>query len=611
MKQINEICILPKEISEKIAAGEVVDRPLSIVKELVENSLDADAENIVIEIKNGGKTHIRVTDNGCGIPSPYAEMAFMRHATSKIKNGGDLEAIETLGFRGEALSSIAAVSKVEIITKARDEKLGTRILIEGGSLIEKSHVGCPDGTTIIVSDLFFNTPARFKFMKSEGGEASVIIDFISKLSLAYSNTGFRMINNGQVLFATRGEGNTYKDILTIYGKQAGEKLIGVNEGKGEYHLEAYISPPDITRPTKKGQVYFVNGRFIKDKVLENAVSNAYNELITQGRSPLIYIFLKVPNNTIDVNIHPNKREVRFEDNKIVSEFVTSALKKALLSREGLSALKIQRDTFKVDIKCNEDRTIDEDFKNADFGNGNNTDKSYCCENEKQLYQSQVDIKSLLVTEKENSKKYEASILEESLSKELKPLPFINLQALGSVFATYILATDEDHLYLIDQHAAHERVLYERLLKQFYEEEKDSQMLLSPVLLETTPAAIINGNLWIEELIKMGFIIETFGQRALLLKGIPSFMGYEGAKKFLDDFTLEIEGSNFLIDQEKMDKIITKSCKSAVKANDLLTMEEINQLIKDLFEADNPLSCPHGRPTLLKLSQRDLERLFKR
>lgn len=587
MKQIHDIRILSKEVSEKIAAGEVVDRPQSIVKELVENSLDAGSDNIVIEIKQGGKTYIRVTDNGCGIPEKDVEIAFMRHATSKIRSDRDLEAIDTLGFRGEALASIAAVSKVEIITKAKEEKMGTRILIEGGNLIEKSHAGCPNGTTIIISDIFYNTPARLKFMKSEGAEAALIIDFISKMALAYPFVSFRMINNGMVLFATRGEGDIYKSILNIYGKEAGERLIAIDERSGEYYLEAYISPPDVNRATKKSQVYFVNGRVIKDKIIDSAVSKAYNELIKEGRSPLIYLFLRVPNNTVDVNIHPNKKEVRFENNGIVSDFITSAMKKALLSQNGLSQITIKNDIF-VLTEENTNLMIDQ-YKGRE----------------------QVDIKTLLVTEKEKTSEYEADLSVIVHNKENKSLPFYNLQILGSVFATYILATDEDNLYLIDQHAAHERVLYEKLLSEFHKEEKDTQLLLSAFLIEISPAAVSNIEFWMGQLIKMGFEIEAFGHRSVLLKGIPSFMDLEGAKRFIGDFTLEAEGLASISDPIKIEKIITKSCKSAVKANKLLKTEEIDQLIKDLSMANNPLSCPHGRPTLLKLSQRDIERLFKR
>ncbi|MFA5634338.1 MAG: DNA mismatch repair endonuclease MutL [Anaerovoracaceae bacterium] len=608
MLQNNEINLLPAEVSEKIAAGEVIDRPLSIVKELVENSVDAGADNIVVEIKNGGKTHLRVTDNGGGIPAKDVSKAFQRHATSKIRSAADLDMIHTLGFRGEALTSIAAVSKVEIITKTALEKAGVRMILEGGQILDNGPVGCPDGTTIIVTDLFYNTPARLKFMKTDGAEGSLIIDFISKMALAYPDIRFRMINNGTVLFSTRGKGSIYSNILTIYSKQIGDRLIEIDEAEGDYRLQAYISPPDINRPNRRGQVYFVNGRSVSNKILEAAVTSAYQERIAQGRSPLVYLFLQVPSHRVDVNIHPNKREVRFDDNDMVSQFVVNALLKGLQSKSGLAALQM-KDPFRIKSQSEADKEV---------------------KDEETMREIQVDIKSILSTIRQEKKilkeedqnnegfaveekktDYSTKVEEIYVEDHSNTLSLEALRPIGSIFATYILAVDEEHFYLIDQHAAHERVFYEKLLSQFEREDKNTQLLLTPTILETSPAIANSTELWMDRLLQIGFAIEPFGVKAFRIKGIPSFMELNQATNFLEGFVGEMENAGSVMDEKKLGRIITSACKSAVKANDALTMEEIRRLLKDLAEAKNPLSCPHGRPTLLMLSVQDIERLFKR
>jgi DNA mismatch repair protein MutL len=614
MLQNNEITLLPAEVSEKIAAGEVVDRPLSIAKELVENSIDAGADSVVLEIRNGGKTYIRVTDNGVGIPSDDVGKAFQRHATSKIRRAEDLDSIYTLGFRGEALTSIAAVSKVEIITKTESEKMGTRMVLEGGHILERGSVGCPEGTTIIVTDLFYNTPARLKFMKTDGAEGSLIIDFLSKMALAYPHIRFRMINNGAVLFATRGNGSIYSNILTIYSKQIGQKLIEIDETEGEYRVQAFISPPDVSRPNRRGQVYFVNGRNVSNKVLETAVASAYRERMADGRNPLVYLFLQVPSNRVDVNIHPNKKEVRFDDNNEVSQFIINALRGGLQSKEGIPSLQM-KDIFRKQLI---------------------PEKAIDGENEIETADEQVNIKSILSTmrreqkddsENEENKhftveedrpNYPAKAAENLNEEHESPTPehsdrlhLAGLRPLGSIFATYILAVDEDHFYLIDQHAAHERIFYEMLLAQFEREEKNSQLLLAPVILETSPAIANSAELWIQRLCEMGFEIEPFGVKSFIVKGIPSFMELGQAESFLEGFMGQIEATGSVIDTDKLRKIIMKACKSAVKANDKLDLDEIEHLLEQLSLTENPFSCPHGRPTLRMLSIQDIERLFKR
>lgn len=329
------IRVLDKAIADKIAAGEVIERPVSIVKELVENALDAGASSVTVEIKNGGKSYIRVTDNGIGIAREEAATAFLRHATSKISSVKDLDAIETLGFRGEALASIAAVTSCELITKTADTKAGTRILLRGGIPVRNEQTGCPDGTTFIITDLFFNTPARLKFMKSDGAESGMIIDFVSQVALAYKEIKFCLINNGRILFTTPGDGNRLNTIIRIYHDVDAKNMVPVSYSEEGLSLEGYISTPAMSRTSRGSQIFFVNGRVVNSKVMEKGVSLGYKERLFEGRYPVVYLFLRVDPGTIDVNIHPNKREVRFDDEALISDFISRGIKVALATKEAV------------------------------------------------------------------------------------------------------------------------------------------------------------------------------------------------------------------------------------------------------------------------------------
>ena len=329
------IKVLDKNVADKIAAGEVIERPISIVKELVENALDAGADNLVVEIKNGGKTYIRVTDNGCGIPCEEVETAFLRHATSKIETASDLDAIDTLGFRGEALASIAAVTRTELVTKTADRKTGTRLVLHGGAVILKEQTGCPDGTTIVITDLFYNTPARLKFMKTDSAESGLIIDFISQMALAYKNVKFRLINNGKILFSTLGDGNRLNTILRVYNDVDARNMVPVSFKEDGIEIEGYISTPAFSKTTRGSQIFFVNGRVVSSKVIERGVTAGYKERLFEGRYPVTYLFLHVDPHTIDVNIHPNKREVRFDHETLVTDFISRAIRDALSTKDAV------------------------------------------------------------------------------------------------------------------------------------------------------------------------------------------------------------------------------------------------------------------------------------
>jgi DNA mismatch repair protein MutL len=329
------IRILEKNIADKIAAGEVIDRPVSVVKELVENALDAGADSITVEIRDGGRTYMRVTYNGCGIASDEAEIAFRRHATSKIADEKDLDCIETLGFRGEALASICAVARVELITKTPDAKTGRKVIVESSEILENTATGCPDGTTVTVKDLFFNVPARYKFLASDASETRKIIDFVSRIALSYPDVRFRLINGGKNIFTTSGKGNILANIISIYGADIGEGLIPVEKSRDGFMLKAHISPPDKTLPSRNRQIFCVNGRIIASAVMERALDRAYAERMFKGRFPIAFLFLAMPASKLDVNIHPTKKQIRFDDNSEVEDFVTEAIHDALTGEKAV------------------------------------------------------------------------------------------------------------------------------------------------------------------------------------------------------------------------------------------------------------------------------------
>lgn len=624
----NHIQELPKTVADKIAAGEVVDRPLSIVKELLENALDAGATSIIVEIKNGGKTYIRVTDNGCGIAKEDAALAFKRHATSKIREAEDLDQILTLGFRGEALASISAVSRTELITKTSDAKIGYRLLIEGGEVAESADTGCPDGTTIIVSDLFYNTPARLKFMKQDGTESGLIIDFISKMALAYPSVKIRLINNGNILFSTPGKGDIYANILTIYSKEIGEKLIHLTDEEGYLSVEAYVSAPSQSKTNRKSQIFFVNGRYINSKVMDRAVEDAYAEKLFEGRYPIVFLFLRVAPERVDVNIHPNKKEVRFDNDREVREFISRAIRKALASKEAVGQVstknlftevtpKEKKETVsqeRVDIKklLSERRQKEREtaVETVDSVEEQPTLAYRVTPAPAQAVPAPEETAAPVSLPSSSSAKGPARLPLPETPVE-QPFDILALKPLGAIFATYIMAVDDNNFYLIDQHAAHERIFYEQLLERYRSEEKYPQMLLTPFVIEI-PFSLKNGTSgWQDCLSEMGFGVEEFGGKSYVVKEIPMFMTLEEAKDFIDYFLDNISEGKALDDPKRLDRIITNACKSAVKGNDRLKEEEIRQLLADLSKTRNPFSCPHGRPTFVKLSKYQIEHLFKR
>lgn len=620
------IRILDKQIADKIAAGEVIERPVSIIKELVENSIDAGADSIVIEIKKGGKSYIRVTDNGCGIAKDEVEKAFLRHATSKIETVKDLDAIETLGFRGEALASVCAVTRTELLTKKREDKTGTRLINHGGEIISNAATGCPDGTTIIITDLFYNTPARLKFMKSDSAESSMIIDLISQLALAYKDISFRLINNGNILFSTTGDGNRLNIISRIFPNVDTKNLVPLYLEEKGLELTGYISTPTVSRPSKNGQIFFVNGRVVNSKVIERGINEGYRERLFEGRHPLAYLFLNVNAADLDVNIHPNKKEVRFNDEKEIEDFISQAIKSALGTKEAVvrAANIFKEEPVKYKASTAQKRPQEEQIvikrimstspvseQSADISielptnTSTNAVKTFV-----EVQKPEIELPPVENTleEKYDDSRFTTIEIEKPL---IKPFDFNNLIVKGALFDTYIMAVDGDNFYLIDQHAAHERIFYEKLVGEYEREEKLRQPILFPLIIDVEVKAKEYDDEWIAQLNNMGFTMESFGQNSYRISEIPTFMELSEAENFINDFVANIGNNTDFRNSVVIDKLIMKSCKSAIKANDHLEQEEIDALIKDLKNCVNPFSCPHGRPTFIKLSKYEIERLFKR
>lgn len=587
------IRVLDKHVADKIAAGEVVDRPVSIIKELLENALDADATSITVEIRNGGKSYIRVTDNGCGIPSDEVETAFKRHATSKITAAEDLDAIETLGFRGEALASICAVARVELITKTADAKAGRKIIVEGSNIIENTPIGCPDGTTVTVSDLFYNVPARSKFLGSDSAETRRIVDMVSKIALSYGDVKFNLINGKNKVFSTRGNGNILNNIISIFGSEMGSDLLPVERAADGFIIKGFVSSPASSAPSRNKQIFCVNGRVVSSDVLEKALDEAYKEKLFHGRFPIAFLFLVMPPEKLDVNVHPTKKEIRFDDKFEVSDFVSKAVRAALTVKEAVPQIREIKPLIKTPEQPPKRQEIQYTIETVST-------------------KEEVDINNLLSTMRskvEEKQEVPKSIIPERPAK--LPFDIDTLKPITVLFNTYIVATDDDSFYLIDQHAAHERVFYEQLLDQYNREDKTRQTLLLPLNFNVSAQVASTEEVWIDKLCSIGYDIEFFGNNTYIVREVPAFMELSEAESFLSDMFRELEDKPDLTNMKTLERIIMRSCKNAVKGGDRLDDREVEALLKDLKACINPFSCPHGRPTIIRMTKYDIEKLFKR
>lgn len=635
------IQVLKKSVSDKIAAGEVVDRPVSIIKELTENSIDAGSTAITVEIKRGGKEYIRVTDNGCGIAYDDTERAFLRHATSKISSADDLRHLETLGFRGEALASITAVTRTEMFTKTSDAKTGTRIVIHGSEIISRTPVGCPDGTSIIVSDLFYNTPARAKFLKSESAETSLIVDLISRMALTRPDIRFSLINNGKTVFVSPGLGERLKTIISVFKEREHRELVKISFKNEDISVDGYISRPSLSKNNRRSQYFFVNGRVVKSDIIEKGLSAGYKERLFEGRYPVAFIFVEVNPEKLDVNIHPNKKEVRFDDEVAVSSAVCEAVIRALASNQAISEPKDSlsklaeknavspEDEFKARIKESkkDEHKFEDDTEQLDIRKLLETkreaEEKYIIADEisnelsdgagnilSQENLANINKNRVSVSESVNSYKKSVFGSPDISYKAEAPFNFDELVLGNIIFGTYITATDDKNFYLFDQHAAHERVNYEKFINAYFSDEKNSQILLLPFTFDV-PNVLMSDDEWLNSLKLMGYGIESFGENTYIVKEIPEFVTLAESESFINDFVDNFADGVKLNNTIVIDKLITKSCKSAIKAHDMISRQEAESLLESLKLCRNPFSCPHGRPTFIRFSIMEIERMFKR
>lgn len=696
---MSKIALLNQETIDKIAAGEVIERPSSVVKELVENAIDAGASAITVEIKEGGISFIRITDNGCGIEHDEVPLAFLRHSTSKIKSAEDLMCVHSLGFRGEALSSIAAIARVELITKTFDALTGTRYLIEGSKEVAMEEIGAPDGTTFLVKDLFFNTPARRKFLKTPQTEGTYISDMLEKLALSHPDISFKYINNNQTRLHTSGNGNRKDLIYHIYGRDIASSLLEVNYESELFSVSGFIGKPLINRGNRNYENYFINGRYIKSSILSKAIEEAYKSFLMQHQYPFTVLYFTFPGETLDVNVHPTKMELRFDNNKEIYRQLCDALYGVLSHRELIPDVPVDEkkaeDTVKHvykesipepfekrrinEIRSNAAQRVERAYKPAvptpvtvrentdSFGQENRSSivgestsaqvqgktgqatssgvkiipvgetpvmglnqfpksetTQAVLEQKKKTdlnggsdCQNEISTSQKNVSEGQDTNTSPVEAPEQMTLESMSP-DFLTRDAkkmhriIGQLFKTYWLIEYEDKLYIIDQHAAHEKVLYERTMARLHEKEYTSQAISPPIVLSLDAKEQEMLERYRKDIERLGYEIENFGGREYMISAVPDNLFSIDMKdlfiEMLDDFSnLTGRETPDLI----MEKVASMSCKAAVKGNDALSLPEINALIEELLTLDNPFNCPHGRPTIIAMSKYEIEKKFKR
>ena len=614
------IRVLDKAVADKIAAGEVIDRPVSIVKELVENSLDAGASSITVELKKGGKEYIRITDDGCGIDPDETELAFRRHATSKIETEDDLDSIRSLGFRGEALASICAVARVDMITKTEQAHAGRHVVCEGSEILKNVQTGCPEGTTITVRDLFYNVPARKKFLGTDGAESRRIIDLMSRIALAYPDVRFRVINGQKEAFSTTGRGSILDNICRIYGRDIGRDLVPVDHRRDDYLLRGFVSSPGVSTSSRNRQFFCVNGRVVSSKTVEQGLEKAYRERLFPGRFPVAFLFLQIPADQLDVNVHPTKKEIRFDDPFAVEDFIAEAVEAGLRQRQAIPAVDTDRAKPVEGAPEKAGEAPETAERSAEPTNRPEPPKGAPADGPESSSGEQVDIKNLLQTMRQDAVLKEpdtpdAPMISDPIREQMKEqentLDIASLEVIGSVFNTYVITTDGVCVYLIDQHAAHERVFYEKLLAQYHSSDNLQQEMLIPLQISVSADVESAEDSWIGYLRDMGYDIENFGSRMYIVRAVPAFADPEETEQFLRQMLLELEQGPNVHSFAGLDRLIMRSCKSAIKGGDAMHPQELRSLLNQLAACERPWSCPHGRPTIVKLTRYDLERMFKR
>lgn len=663
---MQHIQVLDQVTIDKIAAGEVIERPASIVKELVENAIDAGATHVTIEIEEGGISLIRITDDGSGIMKEDIRNAFLRHSTSKIRNVEDLLHITSLGFRGEALSSIAAVTKVEVITKTKEAILGTRYVIEGGQELSLDEAGASDGTTFIIRQLFYNVPARRKFLKTAMTEAGHVQDLLIRLALSHPEVAFRFLNNNQEKLRTSGSGKLKDVIYNIYGRDVASNLLELDYRQGGIYITGYLGKPLITRGNRNFETFFVNGRYVKSTMISRAVEDAYKDFMMQHKFPFVVLHFQVDTETVDVNVHPTKMELRFQNQQEVYKTVFEAIHRQLLEPELIPQVEVpepltspvqeKKKTPSPDLKLvrrvmpsdskeaavsiattsidSAAQTVPESVKeephNEDYFirkmrervmSYHNRNSSAEVKDQKKIFRPEEQKKRIQTSVREATtykinetpvvqKPEQLNLFEEKLLKREVRAEY---RLIGQVFDTYWLVQFQDNLYIIDQHAAHERVLYERTLKEMKNREFTSQYLSPPIILTLSMQEAELLKTHKERFERIGFEIEPFGGEEYAIRAVPANL-FSIAKKelFMEMLDNLADGLSTNMTPDIIDeKVASMSCKAAVKGNNRLSAQEVDALIGELLELENPYHCPHGRPTIIAMSKKELEKKFKR
>ena len=635
MARIN---VLPKEIYQLIAAGEVVERPSSVVKEMIENSLDAGAKNITIEIKNGGSTYIRITDDGCGIERDDVRKVFISHATSKISKKDDLNSIATLGFRGEAMASISAVSKVELLTKAENEEIGTRYEIAGGEELEFDDAGCPNGTTIVVRDIFFNTPARMKFLKKDVTEGNQVAGIVDRMAISHPEISFRFIRDGKQVLITSGNGDLKSTVYSVLGKEMSDSLMSVDSSFNDMRITGFVSKPTASRKSRAGQYFYINNRIVKSKTAMAALEQAYKNTIMVGRFPACVLNIELNPAQVDVNVHPAKTEVRFANEKPIFDLVYYAVKTAIENDRTVKEVEfkenpIYRQESKNVYQNNDNKSFQakfDFFKKKDEPPAQQVIKTKPRENFWQVEapkpeykiardekpKARVDINieyeepEEISTAKSEDAPKEQDIEKVVITDEKDNENFIpNFKLIGEAFKTYLIVEIENELYFIDKHAAHERMNFERFKAQATVE---TQMLLAPVVVNLTKDEFIAISENVELIKKCGFELEEFGESQIIVRAIPSLVDGDSVKDLMLEIAQKLLEHKTDILPDKIDWIYhSASCRGAVKAGDYTSRQEQEMFVKKLLSMPNIRFCPHGRPVFIKMSKYDIEKQFGR
>lgn len=647
------IQVLDSEISNKIAAGEVVERPSSVIKELVENSIDAGSTNITVEIKNGGSIFMRVTDNGSGMTGEDAKTCFLRHATSKIKTEADLDAIYTLGFRGEALSSIGAVSEVTLSTKRRGDMCGTRVTCRGGEIMAAEDSGTPDGTDIIVENLFYNTPARLKFLKKDSTEAGYITDIMTKFVFAHPEISFRLITDGKEKLYSAGDNSLKNAVYTVYGKDYARHMVEVNYEQDGITVTGLAGKGNVSRPNRNYQSYFVNSRYIKSPLIIRAVEEAYKNQIMIGKFPVAVLNLEINAELIDINVHPTKLEVKFSNEQDIYRTVYYAVRNALYREANVPQIARTDKEASPEKQDGEQLYISDMAKNLPKQNSNTRIRNPFIDDKVSSYvpsgtgnvmrDSKKDYAPLFPNVKEYAEKTktaetksvqnadfkafsydkEETVKEtvteqivknqnETVTEEQNVFADEYFEIVGQVFNTYIIAEKNDEIMIIDQHAAHERLKYEELLRDLENKQSFSQMLIEPVVVSMTGNEYAAFDASRDVFCDMGFDCDDFGDNTVVIRSVPGDTELGGVEDLFLNLVTEAEKlKNEIITEKQQRLLYTIACKSAVKANMKMSREEMETLVRNVLRLKNINTCPHGRPIVITMSQKELEREFGR